>query len=595
MRPHGTAALLAACLFAGGLGQPGFINSPCANSCSGHGLCDVYHVCNCADTWTGADCSRRTCPVGRAWADEVSAIAASGVGHGAAECSRKGLCDRDATQARCVCQAGFEGAACERSSCGDACYGRGACVTLEYHASRADPGAGEVYDYSGAWDAKMLRSCACAAGFAAHDCSVWDCPTGDDPFTLEGNNEVQRVTCEGDRGTVVLAFRGASTKPIPWDATASDVRAALLQLPTLRTSAGDEAYVDEAGLLPEPLNRQLSGGAISVGVVGSVDVFCGHPAVVTEISFLQDFGDLPALVPDVRDLGYTLYPTKVGKISVAEMTKGTKEDRECSGRGLCDTLTGRCGCDQDKWGSSDGYGGRGTRGDCGVAVDLPIEDCPGEIPCNGHGVCDDVVPGPGVEPTYACTCQEGWTGADCSLLACPRGRSWFGRPTATDEAHVTEVECSDKGTCLRDEGTCECAQGFAGSACEYLACPSDVLRPCNGHGECKTMAQLFEAAGRAPYRSDVNDPYTWDDDMVRGCHCDDGWAGYDCSLRTCLAGDDPLTAYVVDVKECSGRGLCDYEKGTCDCFDQFGASDGSGGKGSREDCGYVLPILPGVA
>ena len=295
MRPHRTAALLAACLFTGGLGQPGFINSPCANSCSGHGLCDVYHVCNCADTWTGADCSRRTCPVGRAWADEVSAIAASGVGHGAAECSRKGLCDRDATQARCVCQAGFEGAACERSSCGDACYGRGACVTLEYYASRGDPGAGEVYDYSGAWDAKMLRSCSCAAGFAAHDCSVWDCPTGDDPFTLEGNNEVQRVTCEGDRGTVVLAFRGASTKPIPWDATASDVRAALLQLPTLRTSAGDEAYVDEAGLLPEPLNRQLSGGAISVGVVGSVDVFCGHPAVVTEISFLQDFGDLPAL------------------------------------------------------------------------------------------------------------------------------------------------------------------------------------------------------------------------------------------------------------------------------------------------------------
>ncbi|KAH8098487.1 hypothetical protein JL720_1432 [Aureococcus anophagefferens] len=546
MRPHRTAALLAACLFTGGLGQPGFINSPCANSCSGHGLCDVYHVCNCADTWTGADCSRRTCPVGRAWADEVSAIAASGVGHAAAECSRKGLCDRDATQARCVCQAGFEGAACERSSCGDACYGRGACVTLEYYASRGDPGAGEVYDYSGAWDAKMLRSCSCAAGFAAHDCSVWDCPTGDDPFTLEGNNEVQRVTCEGDRGTVVLAFRGASTKPIPWDATASDVRAALLQLPTLRTS----------------------GGAISVGVVGSVDVFCGHPAVVTEISFLQDFGDLPALVPDVRDLGYTLYPTKVGKISVAEMTKGTKEDRECSGRGLCDTLTGRCGCDQDKWGSSDGYGGRGTRGDCGVAVDLPIEDCPGEIPCNGHGVCDDVVPGPGVEPTYACACQEGWTGADR-------------RPAA-----VTTFERFGVGTQR------EIVTVMLG---EYLACPSDVLRPCNGHGECKTMAQLFEAAGRAPYRSDVNDPYTWDDDMVRGCHCDDGWAGYDCSLRTCLAGDDPLTAYVVDVKECSGRGLCDYEKGTCDCFDQFGASDGSGGKGPREDCGFVLPILPGVA
>jgi hypothetical protein len=34
----------------------------------------------------------------------------------------------------------------------------------------------------------------------------------------------------------------------------------------------------------------------------------------------------------------------------------------------------------------------------------------------------------------------------------------------------------------------------------------------------------------------------WDADMVRGCACDFGWEGYDCSLRTCEKGDDPLTA-----------------------------------------------------
>ena len=110
--------------------------------------------------------------------------------------------------------------------------------------------------------------------------------------------------------------------------------------------------------------------------------------------------------------------------------------------------------------------------------------------------------------------------------------------------------------------------------------------------------------GACPDQSLENDETTQNSSPPRGlpvhgrpraARLHDGWAGYDCSLRTCLAGDDPLTAYVVDVKECSGRGLCDYEKGTCDCFDQFGASDGSGGKGSREDCGYVLPILPGVA
>ena len=48
--------------------------SPCPNSCSGHGLCDAWHVCHCADTYQGADCSQRTCPYGPAWADHPEQI-----------------------------------------------------------------------------------------------------------------------------------------------------------------------------------------------------------------------------------------------------------------------------------------------------------------------------------------------------------------------------------------------------------------------------------------------------------------------------------------------------------------------------------------
>ena len=189
----------------------------------------------------GADCSLRTCPFGPAWADAVESISEDGVGHLSAECSGKGLCDRREFSAQCKCQDGFEGAACERKACDNNCYGRGTCVTLEYFASRADAGAGEVFAYSGAWDATMMRSCDCFAGFAGHDCSVWECPTGDDPFTLGGSNEVQRVTCEGDTGTVVLSYRGEATRPIPWDATGSEVRDALVKLRTLRQTAGDRA------------------------------------------------------------------------------------------------------------------------------------------------------------------------------------------------------------------------------------------------------------------------------------------------------------------------------------------------------------------
>ena len=41
-------------------------------------------------------------------------------------------------------------------------------------------------------------------------------------------------------------------------------------------------------------------------------------------------------------------------------------------------------------------------------------------------------------------------------------------------------------------------------------------------------------ASRTRYNGDK-----WDADRIFGCDCDDGWTGYDCSLRTCPTGDDP--------------------------------------------------------
>ena len=364
--------------------------SPCPNSCSGHGLCDAWHVCHCADTYQGADCSQRTCPYGPAWADHPEQITGDGVGHQPAECSRRGNCDR--LGGTCVCGVGFEGAACERRACGPLlCTGRGVCRSLKDRALRRDlgdsrsslshfhsadpPFSAPVQTYN-AWDATMMHGCDCDTGFWGPNCEFVECPRGDDPYTSGSRVVQQMLVCMGDGGSVALSFRGATTRPLAWDSSSATVRAALLELPTLRGGAGDEAFGDQREMLPRPLNAQLTGRAVSVLFDNAATTLCAASGVTAIIQFNQDFGDIPLLVPDATELTHSSIIISPS-LAVALKQTSDKEDAVCSNRGLCDPLSGRCACDGEFWGSSDGYGMRGSRGDCGVAVNLAsITGCP---------------------------------------------------------------------------------------------------------------------------------------------------------------------------------------------------------------------------
>ncbi|KDO15872.1 hypothetical protein SPRG_18587, partial [Saprolegnia parasitica CBS 223.65] len=149
--------------------------------------------------------------------------------------------------------------------------------------------------------------------------------------------------------------------------------------------------------------------------------------------------------------------------------------------------------------------------------------------CSGHGFCN----------TFdVCACQQGFTGGD---LLCPQGKAW-GIVTGTDVAHGV-AECSARGICDRSTGTCSCQLGFEGNACQLLACVDD----CSNRGQCITMQQLaatplvaLDLYNQAPYQYS---PYAmWDADIVRGCLCDAGSTGADCSLKQCHLGDDPMTS-----------------------------------------------------
>jgi len=101
----------------------------------------------------------------------------------------------------------------------------------------------------------------------------------------------------------------------------------------------------------------------------------------------------------------------------------------------------------------------------------------------------------------------------------------------TQSAHYY-MECSNKGTCNREKGICECFDGYDGAACQRASCPG-YPNSCSGHGVCKSASQLANSDSGNVYK-------LWNRDTTMGCECDAGYFGPDCSERRCKVGVDPL-------------------------------------------------------
>lgn len=213
----------------------------------------------------------------------------------------------------------------------------------------------------------------------------------------------------------------------------------------------------------------------------------------------------------------------------------------------------------------------------------------------------------------------------CKTRMCPSGRAITDVATSASQAHAF-TECSNAGICDRTLGVCSCFYPFTGAACDRLMCPND----CSGHGKCMLMSELALRNQAQPTQyadfeygtAETITTTTWDANAMTGCLCDSSWDvgmasgqtqfpewfGADCSLKRCPSHDDPFThldethcwklnqfrdeKFGLNIMQepdydnpnsgqfgnkchidCSGRGICDYQSGKCECFEgSFGTA-----------------------
>lgn len=157
-------------------------------------------------------------------------------------------------------------------------------------------------------------------------------------------------------------------------------------------------------------------------------------------------GDLTQLIVQVKDDG------------IVDHT-----EKECSNQGLCNRVTGECEC---------------YNGFEGIACQRIA--CPND--CNGNGRCVSVSQALGIDAVgdnqqyghdqlFACKCDPGRRGPDCSLLECPSGVDPLGGSNTLDKSMKPDInsqhrDCSGRGTCDYSTGLCKCYSGYSGEGCQ---------------------------------------------------------------------------------------------------------------------------------
>lgn len=346
-------------------------HAACDNQCSGHGTCTIDDICQCYDNFglglghISGDCSDRICPYEISWIDTPSI---TGKFHKYAECAGKGICSRDTGE--CACLDGFEGKACQRTSCPNGCSGHGTCQFIEdlsygvtwsdYSDSELNPdGHSYIYSYPkrfpyADWDTRKSRACVCDAGYGGTDCSKKLCPYGADVLNTPDNlllistkyykQEINIVSSENLYFMVGSSFaltfiskthETFTTQPIVFDLNTAnfqnDIKRALMNLPN-KVIDDVEVVVRISGKKQVTIIIAYSGENVQGPqnyIVVETDP-CNKPGCSPKITGLPLATQIAA--PFKSTQNYT------------QENATFYNSFECGRRGKCDYTSGQCKC-----------------------------------------------------------------------------------------------------------------------------------------------------------------------------------------------------------------------------------------------------------
>ena len=531
----------------GGSGCEIPLAAPCDRNCSFHGSC-FNKTCVCDPGWVGHDCEVEQLNLNATlcWQWISGALVNN-------SCSGRGSC----FNGTCACDPGWIGGNCstevthpiEYIDCPHNCSFHGAC--------------------SFQWDSTFGTyngTCLCDAGWAGPDCSLdW------------GSSQ-----CAGNCSAHGTCLNGTCVCDPSWMGFDCNERWYPRLCPLNCSDHGtcsngtctcDLGWLGENCSLPLPCPNDCSGN----GVCDRGNCTCDPGFAGADCSHSPY---CPGFLPDVGV--------------------------NCSGHGVC--INGNCSCDL-QWGGLDcsiqgclnscSKQGMCINGTCDCYAGFIGDDCSmgpyaGECPgsCSGHGACALVatVPLPtGVSDirrdgilggTVGCVCDEGWTGPDCTIRACPEDcngngacaqngtcfcyRFWGGK--ACSEAACPN-RCNDRGTCVGGQG-CLCDVGYEGIDCGVSACP----RNCSSNGVCLATPgdQYGDNLGERGYEHSINA-------SLARCLCFYGWGGEDCSQLSCA-----LNCSYPQGQCFNGTCVCDQSAGYFgrNCSEIFGSvelrTDGKG-------------------